>query len=405
MHRGNDAGTIQILGSHFVQYFSPSGLSPLAKNIVFVIDVSGSMKGKKIEQTREAMSAILSQLRAGDAFNIILFNEDIVLWQDYASAATSDNIKTGKALLDERVQAGGLTNINDALLLALKILSNTANQTDSPIANNFPMVLFLTDGLPTEGETDTKMIRSNILKANELKASIFALGFGSIYELDLDFLTALSFENGGTSRRIYPDEDAASQLEGFFDEIGTPLLLRVNFEYPSDIVDDTRVTALSFAQYCDGSELVVSGKLNEGQSSRRMLVDVRGISSSNPVTYTLSRTLHDLTVPSEKVVIEDFTERLWAYMEIKQLLIKMLITDDSTEKARLKSKTLQMSLQYNFVTPLTSLVVVQPGQKEFPTNDHDPGDKGRNVGWKLSSTRFSILSLSVFFVRFLLIAT
>ncbi len=144
--------------------------------------------------------------------NNILFNEDIVLWQDYALAATSDNIKTGKAFLDERVQAGGLTNINDALLLALKILRNTVNQTDSPIADNFPMVLFLTDGLPTEGLTDTKMIRSNILKA---KASIFALRFGSIYQLDLDFLTALSFENGGTSRRIYPDEDAASQLEGF----------------------------------------------------------------------------------------------------------------------------------------------------------------------------------------------
>ncbi len=114
----------------------------------------------------------------------------------------------------------------------------------------------------------------------------------------------------------------------------------------------------------------MSGKLNEGQSSRLLLVDVRGISSSNPVTYSVSRTHQDLTVPSDKVLIVDFTGGLWAYMRIKQLLIETLITDDWMGKDRLKKEALQMSLQYNFVTPLTSLVVVQPGQKEFPTNSH-----------------------------------
>ena len=341
------------------------------------------MSGEKIEQTRQAMSTILSQLRAGDAFNIILFNEDTVQWKDFALPATSDNVKTGKTFVDQHAQARGLTNINDALLLALEILRNTSNQRDSPVAGNFPVVLFLTDGLPTDGEADTKLIRSNVLKANTLKASIFALGFGSIYTLDLSFLTALSVENGGTSRRIYPDEDATRQLEGFYDEISTPLLLHVRFKYPKDIVDDTRVTALSFAQYFDGSELVVSGKLNEGQTSRLMFVDVRGISnSSNLVTYNLSRTLNDLTVPSAKTFNEDFIERLWAYMKIKQLLIEMLITDNFTEKRRLRTEALEMSLKYNFVTPLTSFVVVQSDQGKVPP------------------TGLAVIFLSFFFVRF-----
>ena len=132
----------------------------------------------------------------------------------------------------------------------------------------------------------------------------------------------MSVENGGTSRRIYPDKDASSQLEGLFDEISTPLLLlRVRFEYPKDKVDDTRVTISEFSQYYEGSELVVNEKIKEGVSSRLMAVNVRGISSNNPVVlYTVSRTLQNLTIPSNKALIEDFTERLWAYMKIKELL-------------------------------------------------------------------------------------
>ncbi|XP_078365409.1 LOW QUALITY PROTEIN: inter-alpha-trypsin inhibitor heavy chain H4-like [Oculina patagonica] len=401
---GNDAGIIQILGSHFVQYFSPSGLNPLAKNIVFVIDISGSMGGQKIEQTRQAMFTILNQLRTSDSFNIVLFNAGTVQWRSSASLATSDNIQAGRAFVDERVKAGGGTNINDALILGLQLLRNTVNS---------PVVLFLTDGDPTAGETNTKTIRANVRKANDIEASIFALGFGS--SLNFDFLTALSVENGGSSRRIYTGKDAASQLEGFYDEISTPLLLQVRFEYPTDIVDDSKVTASAFSQYYDGSELVVSGKIKEGvTSSRLMSVNVRGKSGSNPVTYTLSRTLQNLTVPSDKVLNEDFTERLWAYMRIKQLLIKLLITDDTTEKARLKKQALQMSLQYNFVTPLTSFVVVQSdsfGEEEsrargglkrnsVPDSNDQSAGLSPSAGWKLSSFGLPIPLIFLSFVRF-----
>lgn len=399
---GNDAGIIQVLGSHFVQYFSPSGLNPLAKNVVFVIDVSGSMSGQKIAQTRQAMFAILDQLRAGDSFNIVLFNGDTLLWRSSASFATSENIKLGKVFVDKNVIAGGTTNINSALLLALKRLTNTANQQNG----NFPMVLFLTDGDPTAGVTNTKTIRTNVYNANGIKASIFALGFG--FDMNFDFLTALSTENGGNSRRIYPDKDATSQLEGFFDEISTPLLLRVRFEYPRDIVDDTRVTASQFSQYYEGSELVVSGKIKEGVSSRLMDVNVRGISSNNAdVTYTVSRTLQNLTIPSNKVLIDDFTERLWAYMKIKQLLLKLLVTDDSKEQARLKSEALQMSLQYNFVTPLTSFVVVQSASYEegkdlvlgigavTPKANDMFNSVSSIAGWRMMSS--GLLVLSTFF--------
>ena len=376
----------------------------MAKNIVFVIDVSGSMSGQKIEQTRQAMFTILSQLRVTDSFNIVIFNAFTDQWRNSASLATSGNVQEGKRFVSERVKAGGGTNINDALLKAIRLLRGSTDQD----AGIFPVILFLTDGVPTSGVTNTGTIRTNVRKANDIKASIFALGFG--FNLNFDFLTALSAENGGTSRRIYQDKDAASQLEGFYEEISTPLLLQVRFEYPKDIVDDSRVTVSEFSQYYEGSELVVSGKIREGVSSRVMAVNVRGMSSGNPVTYTVSRTLRNLTIPSDKVLIEDFTERLWAYMKIKQLLVKLLITYDSAERARLKKEALQMSLQYNFVTPLTSFIVVESdsysknGDGEIGVRNKYPVNYDHSAGPSLSPTAvlygFPVLSIFLSFARF-----
>ena len=436
MHHKNDGGVIQVVGSYFVQYFSPSGLNPLAKNVVFVIDVSGSMWGTKIAQTRQAMNAILGQLRAGDSFHIVLFNDRISQWKSDATLVTAGNIQAAKTFVDVRVSAEGGTNINDALLTALKLLKNTADKPGSAIAANVPIVLFLTDGQPTSGVTDKSKIRANVLIANGIKASIFALGFG--FDLDFDFLRALSAENGGTGRRIYPDKDATSQLEGFFDEISTPLLLRIRFEYPKDVVDDANTTALSFAQYYKGSELVVSGKIKEGVTSRLMSVNIRGDAGSTPVTYSVSRTLLNLTIPSDKVLIKDFTERLWAYMKIKELLVQLLVSNNAEEKDRLKSEALRMSLEYNFVTPLTSLVVVQSKRTSlvqsdsylntkptsFPGSLFSGGGKRRvpgnkvytkqgsgglvvvydkslpSVGWRLSSAGLQVFSVLFFLVRF-----
>lgn len=406
VHHGSGAvsgaGVIQVLGSYFVHYFVPTGLKPLPKNVVFVIDVSGSMSGGKIKQTRDAMHAILGQLRAGDSFNIVLFNAHVTRWRSDASLVTNDSIQTAKTYVDNSVRAGGGTNINDALLQALKLLKNSANEPDSAIAGSVPLVLFLTDGQPTAGETNPSKIRANILIANGIKASIFALGFG--FSLDFEFLRALSVENGGIARRIYPDKDAAGQLEGFFDEISTPLLLRIRFEYPEDVVDDAKTTGVSFAQYYDGSELVVSGKLKEGSSSRIMLVDVRGDAGSSPVpAYSVSRTLLNLTVPSDKVLIKDFTERLWAYMKIKELLVKLLVSKDASEQAQLKAEALQMSLKYNFVTPLTSMVVVQSDaylKTGGGSEKNDVDAFAPSFGWKLSPDGLALLFILYFFVRF-----
>lgn len=398
MHHGKDESVIQVLGSYFVQFFSPSGLNSIAKNVVFVIDVSGSMSGEKISQTREAMHAILSQLRPGDSFNIVLFSGTVSVWKSKVSLGDAGSIQAAKTFVDERVKASGSTNINEALIIALNLLKHSIQQSNSEIAGKFPMVLFLTDGEPTAGETNTLQIRRNILASNGIKAPIFALGFG--FSLNFDFLTALSAENEGTARRIYQDKDAASQLEGFFDEISTPLLLRIRFEYPENLVNEKHTSALSFAHYYNGSELVVSGKLKEGVSSRMMSMNIRGYDGQKNVTYSpASRTLLELTIPSNELLIEDLTERLWAYMKIKQLLVQLLVSTDAHEQERLKSEALRLSLKYNFVTPLTSFVVVQ-SDEYLVAADAKLGRAQYSAGHEVPVFRLSFLLISLFYFVF-----
>lgn len=345
---GSDAGVLQVLDSYFVHFFSPGGLNPLAKDVVFVIDISGSMSGTKITQTREAMRAMLDQLRSDDLFNIVLFNGKVHPWKSRASLTNGATVSEAKDFVNTHVNARGSTNINGALSYALNLLTGTSN---------VPIVLFLTDGQPTAGETNPLNIRANVASANKIGASIFALGFG--FNLDFDFLLALSAENGGNARRIYPEKDAASQLKGIFDEISSPLLQKIDFQYPKELVDEAYTTAVSFDRYFNGSELVVSGKLKTTALSQLMTVAITGHAGKVPVTYSLSQAVSDLTVPPNQVVIKDFTERLWAYKKIKELLVQLLVSKYENEKIRLKSRALNLSLKYNFVTPLTSIVVVQ----------------------------------------------
>ena len=323
-------------------------MNPLAKDVVFVIDISGSMSGTKITQTREAMRAMLDQLRSDDLFNIVLFNGKVHPWKSRASLTNGATVSEAKDFVNTHVNARGSTNINGALSYALNLLTGTSN---------VPIVLFLTDGQPTAGETNPLNIRANVASANKIGASIFALGFG--FNLDFDFLLALSAENGGNARRIYPEKDAASQLKGIFDEISSPLLQKIDFQYPKELVDEAYTTAVSFDRYFNGSELVVSGKLKTTALSQLMTVAITGHAGKVPVTYSLSQAVSDLTVPPNQVVIKDFTERLWAYKKIKELLVQLLVSKYENEKIRLKSRALNLSLKYNFVTPLTSIVVVQ----------------------------------------------
>ena len=350
-HAAQDAGLVCVDDEYFIHYFSPVGLDPLNKNVVFVIDTSGSMAGNKIEQTLKAMLAILDILRSGDRFKFILFDTNLRYWprQQGLIPANLDNIYSAKKFLHGELKAEGSTNINDALVEACRTL-NTEPQRGSNI------IVFLTDGQPTAGETMPEKIVSHVVKEAGNRVSVFSLGFGNKYELDFNLLKKISYRTGVMEGaiRIYPGLEADEQLTQFFAIVNTPLLYNIRIQYPLNLVIIDTVTQSEFPQYFNGSELVIAGKLHPNSVGKHMTVVVEGFST------TEMKFRKDVDLGAQcPVVSRGYAQKLYAYMKVKYLLIQAEKTDSPSVQQQIRKDALVLALDYNLVTPLTSMVIIQ----------------------------------------------
>uniref|UniRef100_A0A3Q4GEC7 Inter-alpha-trypsin inhibitor heavy chain family member 6 n=1 Tax=Neolamprologus brichardi TaxID=32507 RepID=A0A3Q4GEC7_NEOBR len=366
-------GDVQVYDGYFVHYFAPRGLPVVPKDVIFVIDVSSSMIGNKIKQTKQAMSTILGDLREGDHFNIVTFSDKVHTWKKGKTVrATRQNVWEAKEFV-KRIIAEGWTNINAALLSAAQLVnppsSGPSRRTSS---HRVPLVIFLTDGEATIGVTSSETILSNAKKALG-SASLFGLAFGD--DADFLLLKRLALENRGVARMVYEDADAALQLKGFYDEVASPLLSDIQLSYLDDQAFD--VTRSLFPNYFQGSELVVTGRVKTGVKDLKVLVSAidskQQMKLENDVFISQENgTTASLECSGDLEGISSFVHRLWAYFTIKELLLAKLNSTDPATQKLLTDKATNLSLKYNFVTPVTSLVVVKPDEDEATQSPTTP---------------------------------
>ncbi|XP_070216213.1 inter-alpha-trypsin inhibitor heavy chain H4 isoform X1 [Bos mutus] len=376
-------GSIQIENGYFVHYFAPDSLSTIPKNVIFVIDKSGSMMGRKIKQTREALIKILDDLSPHDQFDLISFSSEATTWKPLLVPASTENVNEAKSYATG-IQAQGGTNINDAMLMAVQLLEK-ANQEELLPEGSITLIILLTDGDPTVGETNPSNIQKNVRKAINGQHSLFCLGFG--FDVSYAFLEKMALENGGLARRIYEDSDSALQLQDFYQEVANPLMTSVAFEYPSNAVES--VTQDTFRVFFKGSELVVAGKLRE-QSPDVLLAQIRGQLHRENITFMMMSHVaeQEEMFRSPKYIFHSFMERLWAYLTIQQLLEQMVSALDA-EKQALEARALSLSLSYSFVTPLTSMVITKPeGQEQSQVAEKPVEDESRGSRVYLGPMRF-----------------
>ncbi|KAK3547317.1 hypothetical protein QTP86_018849 [Hemibagrus guttatus] len=357
-------GDIQVHNGYFVHYFSPRGLPVVSKDIIFVIDISGSMIGTKIKQTKAAISTILGELREGDYFNLITFSDKVQIWKKGRTVpSTKQNIQDARDFV-KKIVADGWTNINAALLSAAQLINSSSKTSDSQLSSprRVPMIIFLTDGEATIGVTAQEVILHNAQSVLG-SVSLFALAFGD--DADFPLLKRLALENRGIARMVYEDADAALQLKGFYDEVASPLLSDIQLSYLDDQAYD--VTQALFPNYFQGSELVVTGKIKSDIQDLKVSLTASGTKQKLKVEsqFVLAKIEVNETSASpgctrELQGISNFVHRLWAYYTIKELLIAKLNSSDPLVQRLLTEKATNLSLKYNFVTPVTSLVVVKP---------------------------------------------
>ncbi|NXS20204.1 ITIH4 inhibitor, partial [Mystacornis crossleyi] len=360
------AGDIQIVNGYFVHYFAPQEMPVFPKNVVFVIDRSGSMAGRKIEQTTDALLKILQDLRPEDHFNFITFNNKVVEWKSSLLPATEENVASAAALVQTLTARGG-TDINGALLAAVGVLEEAEGLPERSVS----MIVLLTDGQPTSGERNVEVIQENVHKAINGKYALFCLGFG--FDVSYKFLEKMALSNGGIARRIYENADAALQLQGFYQEVATPILMQIEMQYPENSIEG--LTKNNFKLFFEGSEIIVSGKISKELDL--LPVEIKAQSHTSDLTLKEEANVKEKeqVFQNQRYIFGNFIERLWAYLTIQQLLEKAVSAQEEDQKA-LEAQALDLSLRYNFVTPLTSMVVTKPSDQQQKELANKPTEAG-----------------------------
>ncbi|XP_062969929.1 inter-alpha-trypsin inhibitor heavy chain H3 isoform X4 [Cynocephalus volans] len=349
---------VQVVNGYFVHFFAPQGLPVVPKNVAFVIDVSGSMAGRKIEQTRDALLKILEDMKKDDYLNFILFSGDVTIWKDHLVQATPENLQEAREFV-KNIDDNGMTNLNDGLMMGISMLNQAREEHRIP-ERSTSIVIMLTDGDANIGERRFEKIQENVRNAIGGKFPLYNLGFGT--NLNYNFLETMALQNHGFARRIYEDSDANLQLQGFYEEVANPLLTGVEVEYPENAILD--LTQNNYQHFYDGSEIVVAGRLVD-KDMNSFKADVKGHGAINDLTFTEEVDMKEVekALQERDYIFGNYIERLWAYLTIEQLLEKRK-NAYGEEKENLTAQALDLSLKYHFVTPLTSMVVTKPEDNE-----------------------------------------
>merc|ERR1712141_6452 len=387
--RQNQDSEVQVIDGYFVHFFVPENLETLPKHAIFILDVSGSMHGEKLQQLKDAMFTVLNDMKPEDFFNIITFSSSVSNWSpsefteegsQAAIPATKENKKKAiRHVLD--LEANGGTNMNSAMLAGLELAKEVIRSETLPqgVAS---MLVFLSDGEATEGETSGKTIKENVAEANsDTELPIFSVAFGS--GADFDLLKEISLAADSFAKRVYEGSDATLQLENFYAEISSPVVTNLKFDYVGGLVDNSSLSDDGVRTLFKGDQYVVVGKLLDeasGTFNVRVTADKTGVKymddivihpclrqpkiakdSSNPSividTFDCIQPIPEV----KKSKAQEFLQSLHAFLNIQQLLKK----DKKTE-------ALALALENHFVTPVTSLVVVRPDEEDTLANVDEP---------------------------------
>ncbi|MGC8785417.1 MAG: VIT domain-containing protein [Armatimonadota bacterium] len=321
---------------YFVMLLAPNGRQKppkLPKQIVFVFDRTGSMAGEKIKQAKEALAYCVRNLQPEDRFNVILFNEQPHKLFDGLVAVTRENVE--KAVREvQALTAQGGTNIADALKEALRLFPKEET-------NALQAVVFLTDGLPTVGETDPNRILNAVNEANPgRRIRIFSFGVG--YDVNVHLLDRLCQQNRGISSYVRPEENIEARVSAFYNAINVPILadLKLLCEgveaydvYPRDIPD-------LFA----GDQIVVTGRY---KGSGRGAVVLEAMSRQQQ-----ERIRHVVDFP-ERAESMDFIPRLWAVRKIGYLIDEVRLHHNQ----EVIDEIVRLAKEYGVVTEFTSFLI------------------------------------------------
>jgi Ca-activated chloride channel family protein len=308
------------------------------RDITLVIDVSGSMQGRKIEQARAAGRQLLSTLRPEDHFRLIDFSSDVRTFRDDYLPATAGNLREAMHYLDA-LEAQGGTNIEGALREALR---------PSVTSGRLPLVLFVTDGEPTVGEQRADRLAAiggEGASQGSAQRRIFTFGLGS--DVNVSLLEQLALGGRGTADFVRPDESVERVVGIVAKRLVDPVLTDVRVRVDGDVRLSRMLPTQASDAFADRDLIVLARYSGHGRAH----VTVEGSRRGAPVRWTT-----DVDFPDRERQ-NPFVARLWATQRVGYLSAEKRRTGGSSE---VDEEIRMLGERYGIPTEFTSYLVTEP---------------------------------------------
>jgi Ca-activated chloride channel family protein len=307
----------------------------VAKDVAFVLDTSGSMAGEKIEQARKALLFCVRNLNEADRFEVLRFSTETEGLFHELRPASRENVHRAESFIEGLKPLNG-TAIDEALKEALELRSA---DSERPF-----VVIFLTDGLPTVGETRVEKIVEHV-KGRAQSARVFCFGIGS--DVNTHLLDKIAEETRAFSQYVTTGEDIEVKVSSFYSKIRDPLLANIKINVLGDEVRFTKQYPSALPELYKGEQLIVAGRYHgSGKARVRLQGTVNGVKKTfvSSVEFPESESEHD------------FIPRLWATRRVGALLDQIRLNG---ENAELRDEVTDLARKYGIVTPYTAYLIME----------------------------------------------
>jgi Ca-activated chloride channel family protein len=304
-----------------------------AKDVILVLDTSGSMDGVKLSQAKEAAAYVVDHLNAEDRFNIVAFSTGTDLYErELVQAANPGQFKQ----FIESLDAVGGTNISGALLEAAAQVNRERADASRPA-----VIIFLTDGLATEGIVETPLLLETVESQMPVNARIFAFGVGN--DVDTILLDSLAQNHRGVTTYVRPSQAIDEAVSGFYAKVGSPVLTDISLD--TGAIRTSQIYPAQLPDLFAGTQLVLAGRYRDGGTE---MITLRGTVNGQEQVF---RFADQLFLDKEG---QPFISRLWATRAIGHMMQQIRLQGENVE---LVQSIVNLSTRYGIITPYTSFLI------------------------------------------------
>ncbi len=308
------------------------------KDVAFVLDTSGSMAGAKLDQAKKALTFCLANLNERDRFEVIRFSTEVEPFFEKLVPATKENVDKAGAFV-KGLKPIGATALDEAMKKALRYEHD---------AKRPYVVIFLTDGQPTIGETREDAIVANVEKIGG-NVRVFPFGIGT--DVNTHLLDRVADGTKAFSQYVLPEEDIEVKVSNFYTKIKEPVLSNVNVAFSGEGIRASQFYPTAMPDLFKGQMLVAFGRYTgHGAGAVKITGEVNG----------QKREFVSDVKFKEKDSADAYIPRLWATRRVGWLLDEIRMHGESKE---LKDEVVRLAREHGIVTPYTAYLIMEDEQR------------------------------------------